>query len=302
MQPSDVVAQASNASFDAATFEIWGALLNGARLVGIEREVTLAPDRFAAVLRDARITTLFLTTALFNQMAREAPGAFGGLRHLLFGGELVDPDCVRRVLQDGPPERLLHVYGPTENTTFSTWYLVREVASDALTVPIGKAVANTQLYVLDDRRQLVPVGIPGELFLGGDGLATGYLHRPELTAERFVDNPFDAGRSRLYRTGDIVRWLPGGNIEFLGRRDNQVKIRGFRIELGEIEAALVRQPHVRDAVVLAVRDERGDLDLAAYVVPHPPRPRPRISSAANWRRNCPATWSPAGTRSWTPCR
>ena len=267
LQPSDVVAQASNASFDAATFEIWGSLLNGARLVGIEREVTLAPDRFGAVLRDAHITTLFLTTALFNQMAREAPGAFGGLRHLLFGGELVDPDCVRRVLQDGPPERLLHVYGPTENTTFSTWYLVREVAADALTVPIGKAIANTQLYVLDDRRQLVPVGIPGELFLGGDGLATGYLHRPELTAERFVDNPFDAGRSRLYRTGDIVRWLPGGNIEFLGRRDNQVKIRGFRIELGEIEAALVSHAAIREAVVTSRKESAGKQYLVAYVTP-----------------------------------
>jgi len=266
--PDDRIAQASNASFDAATFEIWGALLNGGQLIGVERDVTLSPPDFAAFLLQRRITTLFLTTALFNQMAREMPGGFRTLRHVLFGGEQVDPHWVREVLRHGPPRRLLHVYGPTENTTFSTWHLARDVPSQA-TLPIGKAISNTQLYVLDGRQQPVPVGIPGELYLGGDGLAQGYFRRPELTDERFVANPFDGGRSRLYRTGDLVRWLRSGDLEFIGRRDSQVKIRGFRIELEEVEAALVRHNSVRDAAVVVREDRPGHRELVAYVVGQP---------------------------------
>ena len=138
LQADDVVAQASNSSFDAITFELWGALLNGARLVGMSKDVMLSPVEFAAQLRQARVTTLFLTTALFNELSRQAPGAFGTLRHVLFGGEAVDPRCVREVLRNGPPARLLHVYGPTESTTYATWSLVEEVADDAVTVPIGR--------------------------------------------------------------------------------------------------------------------------------------------------------------------
>jgi amino acid adenylation domain-containing protein/non-ribosomal peptide synthase protein (TIGR01720 family) len=267
--PDDVVAQASNASFDAATFEIWGALLNGARLVGVDHDLALSPPKFAAFLRERRITTLFLTTALFNQIARETPGAFRSLRHLLFGGEKVDPQRVRHVLQHGPPERLLHVYGPTENTTFSTWKEVRDVSLDATTVPIGKAISNTHLYILDARLQPVPVGVFGELHLAGDGLAQGYFGRPESTAESFIPNPFDGGSTKLYRTGDIVRRLRNGDVEFIGRRDSQVKIRGFRIELGEIETALLNHPAIREAVVLAREDRPGERELAAYVVAKP---------------------------------
>ena len=268
LSPADRIAQASNISFDAATFEIWGALLSGACLVGVPREVMLSPDDFAALLAGQRISALFLTTALFNQMAREVPRAFATLRRVLFGGEAVDPHWVRRVLAEGPPARLLHVYGPTESTTFSTWHPVSEVSAEGRTVPIGRPLSNTRLYVLDGDLAPAPAGVVGELFLGGDGLAWGYLGHPHLTAEKFLPDPF-AGEPgcRLYRTGDRVRLLPDGNVEFVGRVDHQVKLRGFRIELGEIESALSAHPEVREAVVLAREDEPGERRLVAYVVP-----------------------------------
>ena len=161
--PGDRIAQASNAAFDAATFEIWGALLNGATLVGIAQDTLLSPLEFAAVLRQQQINVLFLTTALFNQIASLVPDAFASLRDLMFGGEAVTPHWVRQVLQAGPPQRLLHVYGPTENTTFSTWHLVQSVPEDAVTVPIGKPVANSTLYILDSNLKPLPVGLPGEI-------------------------------------------------------------------------------------------------------------------------------------------
>ncbi|MDM0053054.1 non-ribosomal peptide synthetase [Variovorax sp. J22R115] len=250
-------------------------MLNGGRLVGVGQDTVLSPPKFAAFLREQRITTLFLTPALFNQIAREMPEAFATLRQLLLGGDQLDAQWVREVLRAGAPERLLNAYGPTENTTFSSWKLVREVAADAATVPIGRAVANTQLHVLDAHGQQLPIGVPGELHLGGDGLALGYLGRPEASAERFIANPLDGGHTRLYRTGDIVRRRADGDIEFIGRRDHQVKIRGFRVELGEIETALVRQPAVREAVVLARQDRPGQRELVAYVVARgPARPVP----------------------------
>jgi amino acid adenylation domain-containing protein/non-ribosomal peptide synthase protein (TIGR01720 family) len=271
--PDSRIAQASNAAFDAATFEVWGALLNGGQLIGIEKDVALSPADFAAELRQGRITTLFLTTALFNQMAREARGGFATLDHVLFGGEAVDPSCVRDVLANGRPRHLLHVYGPTENTTFSSWYEVEEVPERAATVPIGGPIAATALYVLDEHRQPVPIGTPGELYVAGDGLARGYLNRPELTADAFVLNPFGhSSGARMYRTGDLVRWQSNGAIEFLGRIDQQVKIRGFRIEPGEVEAAVREFPGVRDATVI-VRDLPGiGRSLVAYVVPNGERP------------------------------
>jgi amino acid adenylation domain-containing protein len=268
LQPDDRIAQAANASFDAATFECWGALLHGALLVGITQDVALAPREFAAQLHEQGITTLFLTTALFNQLAREVPDALAALRHVMFGGEAVDPRWVRAVLQHGAPERLLHVYGPTESTTFATWYLVCNVDPAATTVPIGGALSNTTTYVLDRHMQPVPPGVPGELYIGGAGLARGYYQRPALTAARFVPHPFsDQPGARLYKTGDLVRYLPDGAIEFLGRTDHQVKLRGFRIELGEIEATLATHPAVREAVVLAREDNPGERRLVAYLVP-----------------------------------
>ena len=263
--PGDRIAHASAVSFDAATFEIWGALLNGAQVVGFPKEVTVVPQVYAQALRDQRVDVLFITTALFNQLA-QVPGAFSTLRDVLFGGELVDPRAVRGVLADGPPQRLLHLYGPTENTTFSTWYLVPAIGSEGATVPIGRAIANSTAYILDRDLTPVPVGIVGELCVGGDGLAHGYHARPALTAERFIPDPFaDAPGHRLYRTGDYARWLPDGSIEFIGRRDDQIKLRGFRIELGEIQNALEAHPSVGQALVQFHEVVPGEKRIVAHV-------------------------------------
>lgn len=266
--PDDKIAQASNTSFDAATFEIWGALLNGAQLVGISRDVTLSPHEFALQLKHKGISILFLTTALFQQIARDVPQAFSSLRYLLFGGEAVDARWVKKVLKQGAPKYLIHVYGPTEGTTFSSYYCVQDVPESATSIPIGRPIANTQFYLLDADLQPVPIGIVGELYIGGDGLAREYINRPDITAERFISNPFNnKPEARLYKTGDLARYLPDGNIEFLGRIDNQVKIRGFRIELGEIEAILNQHPAVRETVVIIREEIPGDKHLIAYIVP-----------------------------------
>ena len=268
--PGDRVAQASIAAFDAATFEIWGALLNGATVVILPRDVLLLPERLGELLRHLRITTLFVTTAVLNQVAARAPRAFASLRCLLFGGEAADAGSVRQILDRGAPQRLLHVYGPTESTTFAAWHPVEAVPAEAVSIPIGRPLANTEIYLLDARQQPVPVGVVGELCIGGDGLARGYLHDARRTAERFVPSPFGAAPGRrLYRTGDLAKYLPGGAIEFVGRRDGQVKIRGHRIELGEVEALLREHPQVHDVVALCRQDARGDKRLVAYVAARP---------------------------------
>lgn len=269
--PSDVVAQASTTSFDAATFEIWGPLLNGGRFAVIARDVLLSPRNLTAEIQRQGVTVLFVTTALFNQIADEDPRAFEGLSCLLFGGEASDPSTVAAVLGTAPPERLIHVYGPTEATTFATWHLVRDLVDGATTVPIGRPIANTTALILDRYLNPSPVGITGELHIGGPGLARGYLDRPDLTAERFIRDPLsDDETARLYKTGDLARYLPDGSIELLGRLDEQVKIRGFRIEPGEIESVLRTQPGVRDAVVLARQCGSGGRRLVAYVVADQP--------------------------------
>ena len=269
LETADKIAQVANTSFDAATFEIWGALLNGAQLVGVSKDVALSPHELALQLQQKGISVLFLTTALFQQLAREVPQAFAGLRYLLFGGESVDPISVQKVFENGSPKQLLHVYGPTESTTFSSYYWVQEVLESATSIPIGRPIANTQIYLLDSRLMPVPIGIAGELYIGGEGLARGYLNRPELNASRFIPHPFThQPGARLYKTGDRARYLRDGNIQFLGRIDTQVKIRGFRIELGEIEANLSQHPDVRQSVVIAREDVPGSQRLVAYIVPH----------------------------------
>jgi amino acid adenylation domain-containing protein/non-ribosomal peptide synthase protein (TIGR01720 family) len=270
LEPSDKVAHASSVSFDASIFEIWGALLNGAQLVGISRNTALSPYEFAREMREQKITVLFITTALFNQLASEVPLCFKSLRYLLFGGEAVEPRWVREVLRQGRPAHLLHMYGPTESTTYASWYEVEDVPQGERTIPIGSPVSNTECYILDENLQPVPAGVGGELYIGGDGLARGYLNHPELTAERFIPHPFskEAG-ARLYRTGDLIRYRPGGEMEFLGRLDNQVKVRGFRIEVGEIEVALNAHKTVREAVVIVREDVVGDKRLVGYVSTEP---------------------------------
>ncbi len=256
--PNDRMAQISNPAFDAVTFEIWGALLNGACLVEIPRQRVLEPNGLARELVRRNVGVMFVTVALFNRVIAEQPRAFASMRCVIFGGEAADAARVRECARSGAPRRLLNGYGPTESTTFATTCRVRDVEDDDASVPIGRAIANTEVYVLDRHMEPVPVLVLGELYIGGAGLARGYLGRPALTAAAFVPDPRAmAPGARLYRTGDHVRLLRDGRVDFIGRRDDQVKIRGFRIELGEIEAAFEEHPAVRDAVVLA----RDDLTL-----------------------------------------
>lgn len=264
--PGDTVAMASNVAFDASTFELWGPLLNGARIVIAEPDTLLSPPRLAEFLHRYEVSVMFLTTAAFNTVAAEEPTAFAGLVTLMFGGERVDPGSVRRVLRAGPPARLLHVYGPTEATTFASWHEVRSVDEDARTVPIGRPIANTELLVLDEEQRLVAPGAEGELCIGGPGLALGYLGDAELTSRCFVPHLYRYGQV-LYRTGDIVVQNGDGVIDIRGRTDEQVKIRGFRIEPGEVETQLRSAPGVGAAVVVARREASDVHFLAAYVTP-----------------------------------
>ena len=266
LKPGDHIGQAANICFDATTFEVWGALLNGATVHLLNADDVLDPARLAKQLQQHRFNTLFLTTALFNQLAQIDPRLFASLDYLLFGGEAVDVRQVAAVLEGGKPRNLLHVYGPTETTTFATWFPVVDVDGNAATIPIGRGLSGVRIYMLDDGLQPVPAGVVGELYVAGTGLARGYLGRRALTAERFVANPFGPGGSRMYRTGDLARWRADGAVEFVGRADQQVKIRGFRIELGEIEAALARHSSVAQSAVLAREDAPGVKRLVAYVV------------------------------------
>ena len=251
-------------SFDASTLEIWGPLLHGGCCALFPGGVPDLDD-LEQELRRQRIQTLWLTASLFNTVIDERPHALRGIEQLLIGGEALSLPHVRRALELlGSTTRLINGYGPTECTTFACCYPIPQTLSaEAASVPIGRPIGNTRAYVLDRQGEPVPIGVPGELFIGGDGLARGYLNRPELTAERFVSSPLEGG-ARMYRTGDQVRWLPDGTLEFLGRLDDQVKLRGFRIELGEIEAALAGHPAVSRCAATVHQDSPGDKRLVAY--------------------------------------
>jgi len=292
LDSTDVVAHCANPAFDASTWEVWGALLNGGRLVVVDRDTVIVPETFARALTEHGVTALFLTTALFNVMARDAPGALGGLRYLLFGGEVADPEAVRKLLRAGSPERLLHVYGPTETTTFATFQQVRTLADDAASVPIGRAIAGTEAYLLDCTGEPVPVGVAGDLFIGGLGLALGYLGQPETTAQRFVANPVSEREGVLYRTGDIAKWRFDGAIEFLGRADRQFKVRGFRIEPGAIEAALADCQGISGAAV-TVHGTGAERRLIAYAVPAREKTPPARAVVDALRGRLPAYMVPA---------
>jgi amino acid adenylation domain-containing protein len=243
---------------------VWAPLLNGGTLVVVDQATLLEPQAFATYLQQQRVSVLWLTVGLFNEYAEALGHVLPQLRYLIVGGDALDAAVIRRVLASNAPQQLINGYGPTESTVFALTHAVKELAQDAHSVPIGRPIANTRVYVLDAQGQPVPIGVAGEIHIGGDGVALGYLNRPELTAERFVADPFHGGR--MYRSGDLGRWRADGTIEFLGRNDAQVKIRGFRIEPGEIEAKLVQQPGIREAVVLAREDEPGHKQLVAYVV------------------------------------
>ncbi len=261
----DTVLQYAPLAFDASTFEIWAPLLNGGRLA-IASADSLSLAELKRTLKRFGVTTLWLTAAVFRETVEGEIGALDGLRYMLTGGDVVSAMHAQRFIDTYPDCRLINGYGPTENTTFSCCYVVPSSGAIAERVPIGRPIANSTAFVLDSRLQPVPFGAVGDLCVGGDGLALGYVNLPDLTAERFVSNPFSS-QSRLYRTGDRVRLRDDGIIEFLGRLDEQVKIRGFRIEPREIEAALSRYPRVRDVAVVVGTEASGDKAIWAYVVP-----------------------------------
>ncbi|NEN94395.1 MAG: amino acid adenylation domain-containing protein [Moorea sp. SIO3I7] len=258
----DTCLQLASIAFDAATFEVWGALLNGAKLV-------LAPAarpslaEIAHLLSHHQITVVWLTSGLFHQMVEEHLESFTSVRQLLAGGDVLSVTHVKKAVRALPNTLVINGYGPTENTTFTCCYPIRNLEAIGTSVPIGCAISNTQVYLLDDSYHPVPIGVSGELYIGGDGLAREYFNRPNLTAERFICHP---ALGRLYKTGDLCRYRSDGNLEFIGRIDHQVKIRGFRIELGEIETVLGEHPDLQAVVVLAREDNPGDKRLVAYFV------------------------------------
>ena len=295
LSAEEIFLQLAPISFDASTFEIWGSLLNGGQLILFPGNTPSLPE-LGQIIKQEQITTLWLTAGLFHLMVDERLEDLTYLRQLLAGGDVLSVPHVQRFLTkvgaNGRSPLLINGYGPTENTTFTCCYEITQATDFNNSIPIGRPINNTQVYILDNQLQPVPVGVPGELYIGGDGLARGYLNRDDLTEEKFISNPFQSGGAEvqrcggetttnsspapllpcpptplLYKTGDLVRYLPDGNIEFIGRIDNQVKIRGFRIELGEIEAMLAQHPGVRENVVLAREDVPGDKHLVAYILP-----------------------------------
>lgn len=263
--PADCIPHYSNPAFDASTFEVWGALLNGARLLIVPPRVVLEGAAFASLLMQHDVSILWITVGLFNRYTEVLADVYARLRYLLVGGDCLEPNAVRKVLQQSAPQFLLNAYGPTECTTFSTTHVV-DVAATHAAIPIGRPIANARIYILDRRVEPVAVGVAGEMYIGGAGVACGYLNRPELTAARFVPDRFAADQqARMYRTGDLARWRSDGTIEFLGRNDQQVKVRGFRVELSEIEVQLARHPHVQQNAVVVREDRAGEKTLVAYV-------------------------------------
>jgi amino acid adenylation domain-containing protein len=296
----DIVGQMANPVFDASTFEFWAPLLNGARIAPIPKATVIAPRTLAAVIAEQGITTLFITTALFNAVARDAPDAFRSCRTVLFGGEAVEPRHVRAVLSAGPPRRLVHVYGPTETTTFATAYVIEDVSANAATIPIGRPIANTQACVVRADRGLAAPGELGEIYVGGPRVALGYLGRPDLSAECFLDDPGGSlPPGRWYRTGDLARVRDDGAIEFVGRADRQIKLRGHRVELDEIEAVIARLPQVREAVV-SIRGETSESrQIVAHVVRKDPSAPPPANLLSELRRLLPVYMVP-GAIVWLP--
>jgi amino acid adenylation domain-containing protein len=280
---ADTFLQMAPVAFDASLLEIWGSLLNGARLVLPRRRLPTFSE-LASLIKEEHVTIAWFTSGLFNQLVEQIPEALTQLRVAVTGGDVASPAHVKRALRFLGHGRLVNGYGPTENCTFSTTYTVPQDFDGLSAVPIGRPVANSQCYVLDSGLEPVGLGRPGELYVGGDGLALGYLNRPELNAERFVPNPFESG-TRLYRTGDLGRYRQDGNLEFLGRIDAQVKVRGYRVEPAEVELVLQQHPGIRACAVLGKEGPGGGKELIAYVVP---------------RRRAEAT--PADYREFLRCR
>ena len=263
----DRILQTGALEFDASTFEIWSVLLNGLQLFMASKNQLLAPQKLRKIIETCGITIMWMTASYFNRMVDSEMEIFAGLHSLLVGGDTLSPTHINKTRNHFPRLNIINGYGPTENTTFSTIHPIqREYSSN---IPIGRPIANSTTYIVDLNRQPVPIGVKGELWVSGDGVARGYLNNPELTAERFIINPFVSGK-RIYRTGDLALWHKDGNIEFCGRMDHQVKIRGYRIEPGEIEMCLRQHPGIKDVVITTREDEKGDKYLCSYIIPCSP--------------------------------
>lgn len=292
--PGDCMLQHSPLAFDASTLELWGPLLNGCRMA------ILPPGPFslaalARAVQQEHVTALWLTGSVFHQVVDENPAALASVKQLLAGGEVLSGARIARLLKLRPDLKVTNGYGPTESTTFAATetFTAADVVEDP--PPLGRPIANTQVYILDERLQVVPVGVAGEICIGGDGLARGYLNRPDLTEQAFVKNPL-AGTpgDRLYRTGDRGRWRVDGRIEFLGRLDQQVKIRGFRIEPGEIESVLSTFPGLQSCAVVVRTDASGEKQLAAFVAMGPGQAAPPVDALRlHLRRTLPDFMLPA---------
>lgn len=262
--PGETFLAAAPVTFDASTFELWGAMLHGSKCVLYPGRVP-EPRELERLIQREGITTVWLTSSLFNAIVEDEPECLKGIRQLLVGGEVLSVSHVRRAMAALPEAQLINGYGPTENTTFTCcWPILPTLPERLPSIPIGPPIANTRAYVLDERREPCGIDIPGEIYIGGDGLSLGYRNSLELTGERFITAPWG---ERLYRSGDLGRWRRNGTIEFMGRTDSQVKIRGFRIEPAEIEAALTEHPQVETAFVVPVEGVTGERQLAAYIKP-----------------------------------
>ncbi|WP_028595416.1 non-ribosomal peptide synthetase [Paenibacillus assamensis] len=262
-RPGGRILQTGAVAFDACTFEVWGALLNGMALYIVDEAVILNAHKLEQTIHSSGITTMWLTSPLFNQLSSFNPTMFRGMEQLIVGGDALSPVHVHRVMDCCPELTVINGYGPTENTTFSV--CGRVCSDDRASIPIGYPISNSTAYVLAEGLQLQPIGITGELCVGGEGVALGYLNNPDLTREKFVEDPFRPGQM-MYRTGDLAHWLPDGRLAYMGRMDKQVKIRGHRIETSEIVHHLLQHPVVCEAVVIVRKNEDVDNDLIAYFV------------------------------------
>ncbi|MBW8683317.1 non-ribosomal peptide synthase/polyketide synthase [Chitinophaga rhizophila] len=263
----DILLSTGSPSFDASTFEYWSMLLNGGQLVICSRDTLLTNELLKEVMTGRNVSKMWFTASWFNQLVEWDISIFSQLDTILVGGEKLSEDHIQRLRSAYPDLKIVNGYGPTENTTFSLTYLIKESGKIGV-IPIGRPLQNRTAYVLNPQQQLCPVGVPGELYVGGAGVARGYLNRPELTAERFVKDPFsEDANARLYKTGDLVKWLPDGNIAYLGRIDDQVKIRGYRIEPGEVENVLNEFDGISAGCVIVKQDSFGGNRLVGYYVP-----------------------------------
>lgn len=268
--PNDNCLQLSSFAFDGCVPDLFGALLNGGKLVLPDKEITLNLPVLGELIIEQNITSMFITTSLFNVMVDNILESMTNVNNIIFGGEAASVHHVSKALNVLGPNRLINGYGPTETTVFATAHIVNEIDAKLGSIPIGTTLTNTNTYILDDSLKLVPVGATAELYIGGDGVALGYLNREALTSEKFVKSPFSPN-DMLYRTGDLVKRLDDGSILYIGRKDTQVKIRGFRIELGEIKTCLTQNEMISDAAVTADLDASGSRQLMAWFVTSEPK-------------------------------